>query len=331
MDTLPEVGVKFTKYVRCILPMDGYLFWVKADILSASALINASAVNDWAINQGQKIVTPAATQNVKGSLHYTTASSQNEADSATTNRVVFTSEKEIEFLNEVGPSVLYIGEWEDLKFAFSTRDSYYQQAGIHHYAGTAVLSVLQSQLIEFPQQLDTRNVVVSNSLPLWLSMNGYINADWEFFGNDIPLFPSFLVPNNMPPLYGAVHIVPETTMALASAPYLDKTVSHYQLVTEKVRVTLFGTRNYNAQDFVDFVYQQSQNYEDFGIMNMPVVRDEKKTQVEIGALAMKKSIEFDINYYQTRMRDIARQLILEAVPAYYIQDYGAAALPLGEN
>jgi hypothetical protein len=43
-----------------------------------------------------------------------------------------------------------------------------------------------------------------------------------------------------------------------------------------------------------------------GIMNIPVVQDERVTQNELNIIAMRKTIKFKINYYQQRMRDLSR-------------------------
>ena len=34
--------ITFTRYHRLVLPMDGFVFWVKADLLTPSALLNSS-------------------------------------------------------------------------------------------------------------------------------------------------------------------------------------------------------------------------------------------------------------------------------------------------
>ena len=51
-----------------------------------------------------------------------------------------------------------------------------------------------------------------------------------------------------------------------------------------------------------------------GFMNMPVLRDDKRTQNELAILAMKKTMDFEISYYQTRARTIAQQYVLSCVP-----------------
>jgi len=49
---------------------------------------------------------------------------------------------------------------------------------------------------------------------------------------------------------------------------------------------------------------------------MPIIRDEVRTQSELNVRGMKKSIEFEISYYQSVAQDIARQLILSSIPTY---------------
>jgi hypothetical protein len=125
----------------------------------------------------------------------------------------------------------------------------------------------------------------------------------------VTLYSSFAVPENIQPPYGVVHIDPETTKAIASAPYLDQTLGHWQLCQERVRITLYGLNKWLAQKFLDFVYQYSYDYSYIGLIESPVVRDEKRVQPEIAALAMKQTIEFLVSYQQHQARDTARQLI----------------------
>jgi len=40
------------------------------------------------------------------------------------------------------------------------------------------------------------------------------------------------------------------------------------------------------------------------------------SQNELGIIAQKKSIEYEISYYQLRARHIARQIIGQAIPTY---------------
>jgi hypothetical protein len=47
-------------------------------------------------------------------------------------------------------------------------------------------------------------------------------------------------------------------------------------------------------------------------MNMPTIRDEKRTQVDFDVIGMKKSITLEVSYYQQRVRDVAQRLITHA-------------------
>ncbi len=297
--------VQFVKYVRLVLPIDKMVFWVKAELLSQSALFNVARFNSAQFNGTGAAPIPAPTINAAGSLHFSTDVRQEEDRNAAFNQMIFTSETPINDLNSIGPDELYIAEQDGVKFAFSSRMKYYYQAGLHHYRGDALYSVMDTQLIDDPASFDAENVIVSNSLPIWLSLNAIM-----------PMYPSFLTPQNQPPVYAAVHIDPDTTRALQSAPYLAPDSTHWQLAAETVKITIYGLRNFNALDFQDYVMGASLTQDNFGIMNCPIIHDEKLTQREFGVIAMKKSITFDINYYQTRARDIARQMILSAFCAF---------------
>ena len=309
--------VTFTKYVRLVLPLDGFIFWVRADKLSASALLNASALNAFALNQPLVITTPAPFLQARGSLHYATETRQDESEIFTVNRVVFTAEDEVQDLNQVGPNVIFIATIDDIKFAFSSRGMFYQAAKLFHYGGAAVYSDMESQLIDAVHGFDSKNVVVSNSLPFWLSLTG-LKPGWPFHFTmpSVTFYPSFLVPKNLSPPFASVHVPPDGTRAIAAAPSFGPTMTHTQLAVDHVRVTLYGLRNDHALDYVDFVTQYALDSGLVGIMNQPIIRDEKRTQVELMALAMKKTVDFDVNYYQTRINSLARQLILSAIPTF---------------
>ena len=105
------------------------------------------------------------------------------------------------------------------------------------------------------------------------------------------------------------------------APHLSPSLSHSQLTKETVRITFFGVRNDDALSFVDFVNQYTlDNDAVMGIMNMPAIKDEKVAQVELSIIAQKKSIEYEISYYQRSARKIARELILSAIPTFIFNE-----------
>lgn len=312
--------VDFTKYIRLVLPLDGSVFWVRADLASESSLYNAARYNAVSYDRQPTQVYSAPVIRASGSIHYISAANQQEADSGTLNRIVFTSEIEIEDFLDVGPATLYLGEWKGTRFSFSRRENFYEQAKLWHYVGDAVFAPFESQIIDTLADFDT-STVVSNSLPLWLDLvNPYIPI-LGLKGLDYPVLPSFLVTQNIQPPYIVVHIDPVSTQAISSAPILNSTLSHSQLVSERVRVTTYGLRNAAVLDFCDYVQWQFRCSEQMGITNMPVPRDDKQTQVEMGVLAQKKIIDYEVNYLQATARDIARKLITSAFVTYNIDGY----------
>jgi hypothetical protein len=343
-----QVQLEFRRYLRTVLPLDNFIFWVEASLTDPSAVINSTGtnpalgqanggINTAAPGQPRVLQEPpvlfdlpsspigefetgsgvaggmpgtqpgsAAILQVSGSLHYATDKRQNEDETIAVNRVVFTSEKPVDFLNEVGPTQIFIAEVDGIRFAFSRRENYFAEADLYHYVGDAIYPAMESQIIDADRGIDIESLVVSNSLPFWLQL-----------GNLVPVFPSYAVPDNQPPPYAAIHIEPGDTEALAAQPSLDRsTSSHWQLAADRVRVTLYGLRNDAAMDFYDAVMAIFYNNNQMGLMSTPVVRDEKRTQVELGILAMKKTLDFRVSYYQFAARDFARQLIKLALVNY---------------
>lgn len=290
--------VQFTKYVKQVLPLDGYVFWLRGETIC-----------------------------VTGSFHYAATREMREDETLATNRVVFTTGTPLDNLNISNPQILWVASHKEFKFSFSSQGMYYEQAKIYHYSGQAVHPAMASQLVDNLYSLSPSNAIVSNSLPVWLALQRY-DPIWLGFTNPciaaggnspLILYPSFSVPPNIEPPYGVVHIEPSQTKALQAFPYLNGRYSHSQLASDHVKVTLYGCNSDTAQDFVDLVNQYSFDTDNIGLMSMPIVKDEKRTQSEIAALAMKKTIDYDVSYLQTRVRDIARQLILDVIVQYTIQ------------
>lgn len=279
--------VEFQIYSRTVLPLDGYIFW-----------------------------TPLKKVKHKGSLRYARDMLQNEDDTYSLATVQFTSETEITDFTSEPLDRLYVARAGTFRFAFSQHNAFYKQAALWHYFGHSVQPALEAQLLDFPGSIDPTQAVVSNSLPLWLQLNTYAAPYWDGFSNNGPtgvtLYPSFCVPPNITPAYGAVHIGEEDTTAIQSIPLLDRERNHYQLASDRVRVTLYGFQDNAACDFLDCVLQYSVDTQNFGIMNMPIIRDAKRKQEEVMAIAQKKVIDFQVDYYQQRANDIARQMIEQA-------------------
>ena len=292
--------ITFTLYVKLVLPLDKYVFWVNASLLTDSALFNASQYNALLYNNYPEGVPPRQLV-AKGSFHFSSDVQMLEDRQSVFNHTIFTSLVEISDFNLINPQFMYVAEYEGMKFAFNRRENFYKQADLYHYRGDALYSVMDTQLIDTMTGFDTTSVIVSNSLPIWLALN-------QFF----PMYPSYLVDQNIPPVYAAVDIAPANTIALQDFPLLDPDSNPWQLVKDTVKITIYGIRNHEALNFVQYILDYSRNTDNIGLMNMPVMRDEKMTQSELGILAQKKTITFEVSYYQTTVNNIARQLIEEA-------------------
>jgi hypothetical protein len=283
--------ITFVRYQRMTLPLDGLVFWVRSTLLISTPAVTS-------------LSTPVGTQyevTVPGSLHYAANSQQTEEANYSITSVVFTSLVEVEVLSTISPANMYIGTFEGNRFAFSGRGRFYRQSGLFHYSGDAVYSFMDTQIIDTLAQLADRTLVASNSLPVWLTLN-----------QTCPMFPSFMVPENLPPPYCAVHIEPTETRALQAVPYRDGDGSHWQLASDRVRLTFFGVNNAKALAFQDAVLQYSLNTDVIGLMNEPIFRDDKMTQVELGTVAQRKTIEFEVSYYQLNVVNAAQQFIKSA-------------------
>lgn len=308
-DITQQQRVVFTTYARKVLPLDGFVFWLRTGQFDHA-----------------------------GTLHHQASRSQNEDDTVTIDAVLFTSPEQIVALNATNDS-LVVGEVEGVRYAFGTHSWVSAQAGLWHYGGASVPATLATQLIDDPGQLDPARLIVSDSLPAWLAITAYA-PPWLIPANPaIPLYPSFLVPDNIAPPFGAVHIEPAGIRALQSAPLLLNTVvpvlnnlgqpvldthgvavtktetRHTQLVAERVRVTLYGTDNPTALAFLDTVLRYSLDTGIIGLLNMPAVRDGKRGWMEGMLIGQQKQIDFEISYIQTALYDLALELIQLAATA----------------
>jgi len=283
--------ISFTLYKKLVLPADGFVFWVRADLTPP-------------------VPIEPITVDILGSLHYSTEVGQNEDATVAYNTIVFTSLLEIDIFRDIEPQTLYLATYEGIRFSFSSRGKFYQQADLYHYQGVAVSSVMETQIIDDMATLQSLEPIVTNSLPIWLAMVTYV-PPYPTFTCPFPLYPSFLVPENETPPFGSVHI--EDTKSMVESATIGPKSSSHQLASEIVRVTTYGVGNADIITFLNFVMQYSYDWNYIGIMNMPIISDEKRTQTELLAIAQKKVIEFKVSYLQHVARDIARQHILSCI------------------
>jgi hypothetical protein len=252
---------------------------------------------------------------IKGSLHYSAMTEQEEAATRTTNEIIFTSLSEVQLFNVVSPNQLYVATYRGIQFAFSARGPYYQQADLYHYVGKNLFSTHDYHLIEDPSTF-VPDLLVSNSLPLWLNMNGYVSP-YQGFQCPIRLYPSYLVNDNLEPPFCSVHI--EETDSLGF-PDFGPHYEQNQLCRDRVRITSYGANNNLMQTLLAFILQYSEDYSIIGMANIPVISDEKEPQPEFQILVSKKKITFEVNYYQSQVRNIVRKMIKNAVCYFYVSD-----------
>lgn len=313
--------ITLNKYVRVVLPLDGFVFWVLANLLSPATLANASMAGSARLNTPPGTQPTGAFANlpnyviVQGSLHRGTDKHQNEDETIGVNRVLLTTNEQIQEFNTVSPNTIYIGEAGGVQYAFSGHGYWYAPAKLWHYYGDAVYPAMQTQLISDLNGFDQVAPVVSNSLPAWLAIQHYVAPNLNY--TPPPMFPSFAVPDNLPPPYISVHIDPNLTKALG-LPAIDSLNStSTQLATDTVELTLYGLRSDAAIDFMNYVNNYTLLTDVIGIMEMPIVRDGKRKQTELSILAQQKKITYEVNYYQTRVQATALQLIEQVFPTYH--------------
>ena len=157
-------------------------------------------------------------------------------------------------------------------------------------------------------------LIVSTLLPIWLYMPIYV-PPYPGFTCPFPLYPSYLVSENLLPPFGAVHI--EETEALEMSPYLGPRLQSSQVCREKVKIHIYGADNEMAITFLNFIEQYSRDWNNIGFASSPCIIDEKTPQPELRILAQRKCMEMDINFQQSVSRDLARQLIEHAKVQFY--------------
>ncbi|EDU6784097.1 hypothetical protein CJG67_003914 [Salmonella enterica subsp. enterica serovar Gaminara] len=282
--------ISFRLYVRQVLPIDGFVYWVNAGIIQPEELAR------------MKITSPK-TAMIKGSLHRQVVTEQSESQSQDVNNIIFTPIEKADDFNVEDPNAIYLGEYAGTQFAFSRMESRYTQSGIYHYRGMAILPTMRSQIIDSPDDISDEQII-SNSIPIWLALKQFATV-----------YPSFLVPSNLTPPYIVADVRNTVPLAMASR-YDAGSRKRYQFVQDTVRITLYGFSNRMALDYVDFVVNKAAEDEEFGITNIPIPVDVKSNQVEINALAKKKIVDFEVNYYQQTARDISHQLIKKVIVNY---------------
>jgi hypothetical protein len=192
---------------------------------------------------------------------------------------------------------------------------FYEQADLFHYMGQSLNNVNFPMVIDDASTFDPE-IYFSNSVPVWLYFNGYVSPYGGFQCN-IPVYPAFLIPDNLDPPFVSVKVL--NTHAQQAVSLWGPTMSHEQLACDRVRLTFYGTTNEEIMDFMDFVRQYMRDWATIGLMNgpLPISMDEYREQPEFKIIAPKKVVEYEVSYFQTQARNLARQFILGAKVQYW--------------
>lgn len=274
----------FTLYKRLVLPADGFVFWCLASAISPPITDKPLTI----------------TQN--GSLHVTQTIEQNLDSTVARQHVIFTADEKVREFSDMAPDELYFMTLPNGSLAaFAQQSMRYDTSDIWHYAGVALLPYESTQIISNPADVVASSTIVSNSLPIWMAMST----------DDLPVYPSDLSPLNLIPPYITADI--QDTQAMTMAPYYDSTTGQQQLCRETVVFTMWGCRNDQALDFQMAVLANSApDNAAYGTMTPLIPVDLKKPQPDFSFIAQQKSMTVDVNYLQSRTRDIARKLIESA-------------------
>lgn len=301
--------ITFRPYLRLVIPTDGTTYWINPRVLTArstgqvynTTVFNTQTLNEWIVNYEDPGAFP-----VNGSLHEFVDQRQTEDETISYTSVLFTTNQRVDAFRDMGSRVLFVGEYKGQRFAFNRQGGYYDAAGLYHYYGNVLYPALASQLIENAGQLPSVNsLVVSNSLPIWLSDISPVIG--------IPLYPSFLVLDNAPSAYGVVHVEPSATESVMAVPMSLEDGSYEQLCRDRVRLTLYGLDNNAAVRAHAAVIEHMRNNREMGLLSVPAIQDGKRVQTEFGILARQKFINYDVSYFQSSAATSARKLIQSAV------------------
>src|SRR6516165_10801487 len=75
-----EQTITFTPYYRVVLPLDGFVFWVRSGLITPGSTFGTFPYNAVGIGSGETF-NPASEFSAPGSLHYATTNVQDPAES----------------------------------------------------------------------------------------------------------------------------------------------------------------------------------------------------------------------------------------------------------
>lgn len=276
--------VIFHEYRRKVLPLDGFLFWVKTYV----------------------------SRTVSGSLHVSTHSQSTEIENYDLSQLVFSTTENIHTFHSTQADRVWVGHVGPIRFLIGAQKNTFKEAGLFHYSAETIPPSHRPQFIETEAELDGYTPVVGTSLPLFLSLPTDTTPalNWCPWPKDVPVFPSFSAPDNQEPPYIIVHNDPHKVQSAGMGAVDPLTGDTHQILQEHVRLTLVGLPHTQAANVRDYILHWALLHSDvLGIVNTPVLTDEKRALNEASALAMIKTLELDVMYSQNTVRHTALKLI----------------------
>lgn len=301
--------LSFSPYVRVVLPLDKFVFWVKHSLLSPSTLASLGVCAD----------LPQSVE-VACNVHVATNTEQGPTESLDMSSLLVNTRDQVRQFHDTSVNLLWLSSFEGIKFSIGGRNAYYEQASIHHYRGQTIYPVMLPQIIDEAGQLNQCELILSDSTPLWLYMASVIEKYIWLPGFNLPLEVAYLVPDNLEPPYGVIEVINGSQKAVTGGPIYSPNMSRNSYVTEEVKVTLLGCNNQVASDFLDSVLGYCLAHSPLGVNNSPVITDESRFQPELNIRAQKKVILFKVNYYQSAVRDMAVRLISQCIPTFTVEN-----------
>ena len=108
-DISQATTVEFTLYQKVVLPLDGYVFWLRSGSFEQA-----------------------------GAIHFSAERQQEETETRGRNTVIFTTQELVQDLNTEDTQTLAVGDIGGQLYSFGRHGWYFPQAGVYHYQGDGV-------------------------------------------------------------------------------------------------------------------------------------------------------------------------------------------------
>jgi len=280
--------ITFTRYVSKILPIDGWHFWVKAELLDGE--------------------TEPFNKVVSGTLHQSVNQTQEATKSNAITSIILTVNQPIDLLKEVNQESMWLGEYDGSKFSFNIQNAFYDNANQFHYAGDAVYIENSDAFIDDINDLNLDDTVITNCIPLFIALN-----------DQVQIYPAFLNPTNLKPPYATIEV--KQTTGVAAGITFNEFDDSKLMQWDKVELSIFGLRKKQLSDFLKYLTTKQLETEAFGIYWLPSIQNENIPQSEVNILTNKKVLSFDVNYVIEDIRNAATAFIENIFVDFFVKEF----------